>query len=64
MPALLFEDKAQFDHSHTASPRLLREAETEEPGTRGENEPPLVQPAKPAAPPAMVPFGGVKPSPQ
>ncbi|TMH42301.1 MAG: general secretion pathway protein GspD [Betaproteobacteria bacterium] len=39
-------------------------APTEEPGTRGENEPPLVQPAKPAAPPAMVPFGGVKPSPQ
>jgi general secretion pathway protein D len=40
-------------------------APTESPsGTRGEDEPPLVQPAKPAAPPAMVPFGGVKPSPQ
>ena len=36
----------------------------EAPGTPGEAEPPLVQPAKPAAPPAMVPFGGVKPSPQ
>ena len=36
----------------------------EAPGTPGETEPPLVQPAKPAAPPAMVPFGGVKPSPQ
>jgi len=39
-------------------------AATESPGTRGEDEPPLVQPAKPAASPAMVPFGGVKPSPQ
>ena len=39
-------------------------APTESPGTPGEAEPPLVQPAKPAAPPAMVPFGGIKPSPQ
>jgi general secretion pathway protein D len=37
-------------------------APTESPGTPGEGE--LVQPAKPAAPPAMVPFGGVKPAPQ
>jgi general secretion pathway protein D len=32
--------------------------------TESTGEPPLVEPAKPAAPPAMVPFGGVKPSPQ
>ncbi len=33
-------------------------------GTPAEGEPSTIQPAKPAAPPAMVPFGGVKPSPQ
>ena len=38
-------------------------APTESP-SGAEGEPPLVQPPKPAAPPAMVPFGGVKPSPQ
>jgi len=38
---------------------------TESPtGTPAEGEPSTIQPAKPAAPPAMVPFGGVKPSPQ
>jgi general secretion pathway protein D len=37
-------------------------APTESTGTQGEA--PLIEPAKPAAPPAMVPFGGVKPSPQ
>ncbi|HYY60409.1 MAG TPA: tetratricopeptide repeat protein [Burkholderiales bacterium] len=46
-------------------PPISGAAPTEAPGAPPEGEqPPLVQPAKPAAPPAMVPFGGVKPSPQ
>jgi len=33
-------------------------------GTGGASEPSLVQPAKPATGPQLVPFGGIKPSPQ
>ena len=39
-------------------------APSESTGIPGEGEPGQVQPPKPATPPAMVPFGGIKPSPQ